>query len=298
MERTSVCIYMFVHERVFTHKAHTNTWMKKDTATIHCNSTLQQHTATTQVFVCAQNDTHKAHTNTWMKKDTATTHCNNKLQQHKCLCVLKMIRTTHIPIREWRKTLHQHTTTTHCNNKLQQHKCLCALKMIRTTHTRILEWRKTLQQHTATTQVLMCAQNDTHKAHINTGMTCSSLSRVQRLTLQHTATHCNTLQQHTATTHCNSTRICVCPKWYAQSTHKYLNVLILVFTSAAARTATHCNTLQQHTATSRCTRNKKQSDIQVFVCALCVSFWKYLNVLFLVITSAAAHTAAYCNTLQ
>jgi len=29
----------------------------------HCNNTLQQQTATTQVFMCAKNDTHNAHTN-------------------------------------------------------------------------------------------------------------------------------------------------------------------------------------------------------------------------------------------
>jgi len=39
MERTGVCMNMIVYDRVFTHKAHTNTRMKKDTATTHCNKT-------------------------------------------------------------------------------------------------------------------------------------------------------------------------------------------------------------------------------------------------------------------
>jgi len=71
----------------------------------------------------------------------------------------------------------------------------------------------------------------------------SCIWRVWLSTLQHTATHCNTLQhtvKHT-TTHCNTLQHAVCMKWHDWCIWRvWLNTL--------QHTATHCNTLQ-HTVT-------------------------------------------------
>ena len=128
-------------------------------------------------------------------------------------------------------------------------------------------------------------------------------------TLQHTATHCNnTLQQAAALV------------IRRNPTFKYLSVLcayhfgrtqILVVAVCCCSVLLQCvvavcccSVLLQCVvavccSVSRCTRKNEEYDVQVFMCALGVSFKKYLYVLFLVLTSAAAHTAAHCNnTLQ
>ena len=119
-------------------------------------------------------------------------------------------------------------------------------------------------------------------------MSYFSLLQVQQLALQHTATHCNnTFQQAAAlVTRRNQTfkYLCVLCAYHFRRTQ------ILVLLQCVV--AVCCSE-------SRCTRKNEEHDAQVFVCALCATFKKYLNVLFLVLTSAAAHTAAHCNnTLQ
>jgi len=87
----------------------------------------------------------------------------------------------------------------------------------------------TLTQHTAT--------------HSRTSIESLVFTCAHCNTPQHTATHCNTLQ-HTAT-HRNTLQ--------HTATHSRTSIESLVFTCAHCntlqRTATHCNTLTQHTAT-------------------------------------------------
>jgi len=72
-------------------------------------------------------------------------------------------------------------------------------------------------------------------------------------TLQHTATHCDTLRQHTATpsTHCNTLRqhtattCCHTPL----ATKLYHEPMMPKHCNTLQHNATQCNTLQQHTAT-------------------------------------------------
>ena len=74
-----------------------------------------------------------------------------------------------------------------------------------------------------------------------THMTLSEAGRAIRFTATHTATHCNTLQQHIRSTSNQSNRPCqVAPhtlQRHILSFHRPLN------------TATQCNTLQQHILT-------------------------------------------------
>jgi len=167
----------------------------------------------------------------------------------------------------------------------------------------------------------VCARNDSHKAHTNTWTSYSSLLRVQRLTLQHTATHCNTLQQHTATSRCTRNKeesdiqvfVCaLCVSFWAHTNTCCCSVLLQCVVAVCCCSVLLqcvvavccCSVLLQCVvavccSVSRCTRKNEEYDVQVFMCALGVSFKKYLYVLFLVLTSAAAHTAAHCNnTLQ
>ena len=90
-------------------------------------------------------------------------------------------------------------------------------------------------------------------------------------TLQHTATHCNTLQ-HTATTHCNSLQ----------------------------HTATHCNTLQHTYITLQ-----QASRLSTWIPAAKTKTLSPEDVSAVILGSHTAtrytslqHTATYCNTLQ
>jgi len=129
-----------------------------------------------------------------MRRVTTATHCNNILQQHtaKTHCNTRMSVSTH-------KHLHHDSFDTP-----SLYICLGPCNTLPHTATRC---NNILQQHTAT--------------HFNTLK--NTMPRLFRLNitlhmsgaLQHTATHCNTLQcfatqlstlqQHTATTHCNNT---------------------------------------------------------------------------------------------
>jgi len=178
-----------------------------DSAT-HCNAhcnTLRR-TYICAILSCQQTLQHTA--------TRTATHCN-----------------AHIYVLYYRDNRH---CNTHCNTLQRTYICV------------ILSWQQTLQhtlQHTAT-HIYMCytivptASRCTHRESKRMAVKFTDQARSAFLSLQHTATHCNTLQ-HTAT-HCNTLE--------HTKTEQGLHLSLQHNTQQHA--ATHCNTLQ-HTVAQR-----------------------------------------------
>ena len=123
------------------------------------------------------------------------THCNT-LQHTARQCNTLQHTATHCS-----NTLQQYTATTHCKTLQQQARPLwhCSNANISSTccptlqHTATTHCNNTLQQHTATRTTKHC---NNKRGLLNIAQT--------QISHQHAAPHCNTLQQHTATTRCNN----------------------------------------------------------------------------------------------
>ena len=171
------------------------------TATIYCNNTLQQRTATPQQRT--------ATTHCWARflwslefRPLAATHCTTTLQQH-------TVTTHYNNWLQWRTATRQ----THWNNTLRQHTVETSSFCYKTLQhcTAIIHCNNTLQQCTATT-------------HRNNATTpCSNTrSRPLRLIAPVSPSRCNTaLQHHTATRHRNKAlqQCTATPQQHTATTH-------------------------------------------------------------------------------
>jgi len=122
-------------------------------------------------------------------------------------------------------------------------------------HTRLCN--NTLQL-TATTQ---CNNRLQHRLRLQ-GV--QKFPHLLRHCTQHTSTHCNTLQQHTATTtlqlyaattRCNNT---LQHRLRLQGVKSILTTYVKVMSRKSTHIVAHCNTLQQYTAKTHCNNTLQQ----------------------------------------